>query len=392
MAEEAQSEGSATEDQRPEILVLSFRFCRGIEATGPNQSLLNMARALPEYRFRFIGSAVEGDTPGIWGQMDGLELLPLAPSWLGRRGLRSAIRDSDARLILLNSFFDPRLSLPVLMMRRFGRIPRIPVLLAPRGEFFPPALAIKPGRKRLHIQMVRRLGLLKKVSIQATSEEEAARIREVLPFAERILLGPNVRSLSEPPPPHRPRAPGEPLRIAFVGRISPIKNLDFAIRAIARSGIAAVFDIYGPAVDPDYFAHCRAVADEVTTPQLTVNWRGEIPNREIMNALAAHDLLFQPSASENYGHAIVEAMLAGTPVLTSDGTPWRGLEAAGAGWDLPLADKEAFARALRESAGLASEAALAKRVRTRSWAEQRLDLPNSLALLRDCLEQAMRYR
>ena len=391
MAEEAQSAGSATEDRRPEILVLSFRFCRGIEATGPNQSLLNMARALPEYRFRFIGTAVEGDRPGIWGRMEGLELLPLAPSWLGRRGLRSAIRNSKARLILLNSFFDPRLSLPVLMMRRFGLIPRIPLLLAPRGEFFPPALAIKPARKRFHIEMVRRLGLLKKVSIQATSEEEAARIREVIPFAERILLGPNVRVPAEPPP-HLPRAPGKPLRIAFVGRIAPIKNLDFAIRTIARSKIAAVFDIYGPAVDPIYLAHCRAVAEEVSTPQLTVNWRGEIPNREIMNALAAHDLLFQPSASENYGHAIVEALLAGTPVLISDGTPWRGLEAAGVGWDLPLSDPEAFARALRETAGLSSEAALTKRDRTRSWTEQRLDLPNSLALLRDCLEQAMRYR
>jgi hypothetical protein len=30
--------------------------------------------------------------------------------------------------------------------------------------------------------------------------------------------------------------------------------------------------------------------------------------------------------------------LSGCPVLISDRTPWRGLEAQGAGWDLPLED------------------------------------------------------
>ena len=75
-------------DPRPEILVLSFRLSRGIEATGPNQSLINMARALPEYRFRFIGTAAKGDMPGRWSRIHGVEWLPLEAGPLGRRGLR----------------------------------------------------------------------------------------------------------------------------------------------------------------------------------------------------------------------------------------------------------------------------------------------------------------
>ena len=375
-------------DTRPEILVLSFRFSRGIEATGPNQSLINMARTLPEYRFRFIGTAAKGDMPGRWSRIHGVEWLPLEAGPLGRRGLRGAIRESHARLILLNSFFDPRLTLPVLAMRRTGLIPKTPLLLAPRGELFPPALAIKQRRKRLHLQAVRRLGLLKDVILQATSEEEAARIRKILPFADKVLIGPNVRALPELPP-HPPRSPDEPLRIAFVGRISPIKNLDFAIRAVARSGIRAELDIYGPAVDPLYLAHCRAVADEVAGPRLEVRWKGEIPNRDVMPVVAAHDLLIQPSGSENYGHSIVEALLCGTPVLISDSTPWRGLEAEGVGWDLPIADEAAFVRALREAEAASSQAALEKRARTRAWAETRLDLPGAIGRLRACLDEAI---
>ena len=95
------------------------------------------------------------------------------------------------------------------------------------------------------------------------------------------------------------------------------------------------------------------------------------------------------SGSENYGHSIVEALLCGTPVLISDSTPWRGLEAEGVGWDLPIADEAAFVRALREAEAASSQAALEKRARTRAWAETRLDLSGAIGRLRACLEEAI---
>jgi glycosyltransferase involved in cell wall biosynthesis len=54
-------------------------------------------------------------------------------------------------------------------------------------------------------------------------------------------------------------------------------------------------------------------------------------------------MLFLPTTGENFGHAIFEALSCAVPVLISDTTPWRGLAAIRAGWDLPLQDPTAFA-------------------------------------------------
>ena len=53
---------------------------------------------------------------------------------------------------------------------------------------------------------------------------------------------------------------------------------------------------------------------------------------EKRNAYLRADLFVLPSLSENFGMAIAEALAAGTPVISTKGTPWRRLESEGAGW------------------------------------------------------------
>ena len=48
---------------------------------------------------------------------------------------------------------------------------------------------------------------------------------------------------------------------------------------------------------------------------------------------------------ENYGHTIVESLIAGTPVLLSKGTtPWDNIEDEGMGWLVPLSDIDLFVK------------------------------------------------
>ena len=63
--------------------------------------------------------------------------------------------------------------------------------------------------------------------------------------------------------------------------------------------------------------------------------------------LARYHVFLFPTLNENFGHVILEALLARLPLVLSDQTFWRGLEAKGAGFDLPLSDEAGFDSAIR---------------------------------------------
>ncbi|MEZ5591148.1 MAG: glycosyltransferase [Gammaproteobacteria bacterium] len=48
--------------------------------------------------------------------------------------------------------------------------------------------------------------------------------------------------------------------------------------------------------------------------------------------LESADLFVLPSFSENFGVVIAEALAHGVPVITTRGTPWKGLLQHGCGW------------------------------------------------------------
>ena len=55
-----------------------------------------------------------------------------------------------------------------------------------------------------------------------------------------------------------------------------------------------------------------------------------------------------PNEGDNFGHTMVEAMCAGLPLLISDQSPWRDLQARSAGWDIPLEGPARFTAAVQE--------------------------------------------
>ena len=363
---------------KPVVLVLLAHYLPGFRMGGPLQSIANLVRRLDaDFEFRILTSdrdlgddrSYDGIETDRWIPVGAATVRYVAPSGLSFTGLARLIRDTPHDLVYLNSFFTPRFTIRPLLARRLQAYQHRPAVIAPRGEFSPGALALKQSKKRAWMALGSAAGLYSDLTWQASSEREAADIRAALGRrAGRIHVAANLSAPLRPePPPHTPRAPGAPLRVVFLSRISPKKNLDYALRVLAEVKAPVAFAIYGPQEDSAYAAVCRAQAAALPA-HIQVAWHDAVAPAEVVETLARHDLFFLPTRGENFGHVIAEAMGAGTPVLISDATPWRGLAERGVGHDLPLADPRAFAALIDAAASLSPEAALAERGRVASHA------------------------
>lgn len=341
---------------RPIILTFAGGYLPGYKAGGPIRSLASMVDRLgDEFDFMIVTRDRDlGDTAAFpdvaldsWTPVGKARVFYRSPGEAGWRSMLSSLKGIDYDLIYLNSFFSSEACLRPLFYQRMGKLKKRPVLLAPRGEFSPGALALKPVKKRAFLKLARTMGLHAGTTFQASSEDEAADIRRVMgttciATAANISVACDLSGASAPGfDRFSPSALGEPLKGVFLSRISPMKNLAGALSMLAKVSCPVTYDIYGPIEDHAYWARCLELVAALPA-HIAVHHRGELRPQAVESVLSAYDFFFLPTRGENYGHVIREALSVGLPVLISDQTPWRGLEQKGAGADLPLAEPEAF--------------------------------------------------
>jgi glycosyltransferase involved in cell wall biosynthesis len=338
---------------RPRILVACDFYLPGYKGGGVLRSVVNTVTALGEdfdwsvlTRDRDRGDAVPypGTPCGGWHVVAPAEVMYLGPSRRGLRQLAAILRARPHDLLYLNSLFSPDFTLKLLLLRALGRLPPRPVVLAPRGELAPSALAIKPLRKRLWLLIARTIGLYRGLIWHAAGPEETAQIRGWFPRAE-VLEAPDI-ALPPGEPTARPPKQGGTLSIVFLGRIARNKNPAGAIALLHGLSGSVTLDLYGPVEDAGYWQECQQAAASLP-PNIRVVVHGALPHDQVAGVLARHDLLLLPSLGESFGQAIAEALAAGCPALVSDRTPWHELERQGAGWALPLARPELFRQRLQ---------------------------------------------
>jgi glycosyltransferase involved in cell wall biosynthesis len=136
-------------------------------------------------------------------------------------------------------------------------------------------------------------------------------------------------------------------RFVFISRISPKKNLPFAIRLLGTVSGKATLDIYGPKEDQRHWKTCQKEIDALP-PHVSVNYCGAIASAEVPGTFAKYEFFLFPTFGENFGYVIYEALSVGIPVLLSDEvTPWEDLQKRMAGFLPPLNDLNAWKRALQ---------------------------------------------
>ena len=344
------------------ILTTVRYYLPGFKSGGPIRTIANMVDRLgDEFQFRIITADRDAldDVPyanailGAWNSLGKARVYYIPERIRSARLLIRLIKETPHDLLYLNSFFNPVFTWVPLVARSMGLIPKRPVVIAPRGEFSPGALALKPWKKVVFQKISQQLGIYDGLLWQASSPCESADIRRVMgSSAGRIAIAPNVSpapSAFTPEPKKPALQTSDALRIVFLSRIDPMKNLRGALEILTRANHKVIFHIYGPIEGPNYWRECRSVMAGLP-PRVRVEYKGAVPHERVHEILAQYDLFFLPTFGENFGHVILEAWLSGCPVLLSDQTPWRDLASKGIGWDLPLSEPNRFLDAIETMA------------------------------------------
>jgi glycosyltransferase involved in cell wall biosynthesis len=195
----------------------------------------------------------------------------------------------------------------------------------------PGALTQKALKKNIFLSLFKFLGIHKHIVFHATDETEAGFIKDKFGVNVKIMVAGNY--------PGNIKYTGEKkknnhrLHLISVGLISPMKNYWEVLNALQYVKFELQYDIVGPVKDPEYWSRCLQIIGQLPA-NVHVNILGELPSDLIYNYLKQADVFIMPSKSENFGHAHLEALNMGLPLVTSYHTPWNHLQAAHAGLNI----------------------------------------------------------
>lgn len=338
-------------------LILFGHYYPDVNAGGPIQSLRNLTNSLKEHiNFFTIASDTEFGTDKIlnhiksdeWNNIEGVEVFFTDTTRLSVLSVRDHIIKNRYDSIYINSIFSWKFSIYILVLKKIGKLNDTKIILAPRGSFSEGALENSKFKKKLFLKIANLINLYEGVNWHATTKMELDDIKGNVHNVEKYDIIQNL--VLEPKLSLKKKIPkNNELRIIFLSRIHPKKNLYGALSILQNVEELVIFDIYGPIEDETYWDQCKRLIFELPN-NVVVNYKGTIKNEEVYSVFQAYHLFFFPTFGENFGHVIYESLISGCPVLTSDQTPWNDLEEYNAGFSYDLNFENKFVSAIKRIA------------------------------------------
>lgn len=313
-------------------------YLPGYKAGGPIRSCANLVGFLcKDYNFKIVTTNVDYNDTEPYKTVKANEWLLLEPNVqayyfskdkLTTTNVRALLKKTDYDILYVNGIFSFYFTILPLFFSNKVKI------VAVRGMLAQSALKIKKVKKIGFIYLAKLLGVFKDVVFHATSKEEVVDTRNF--FSNPIKYAPNLPRFNTDSStiPNTIKEQGK-LRIINVARVSPEKNLLFALSILREIKGEVVFHIYGPINDNAYWQRCQSEIDRMPA-NVKVEKFDAVESSQIHSLVAKYDLFFMPTLGENFGHVILESLTAGVPVLVSDKTPWNNLSDYNCGWHYSL--------------------------------------------------------
>lgn len=253
--------------------------------------------------------------------------------------IRGALKESDYDVYHANALWAYSSHATCSIARKKGK----PYILSPHGMLYPTALAIKRWKKIPMLQLWFHKDIMHAACLHATCRQEAEYCRQ-FGYKGPIAIIPNAVVFPEFLRKMRSDfglkdSFGTKKSIGFLGRLHPIKKVENVLYALdhlkrneSNMNIAESisFQIMGKYDD----AYEQWLKDEVKRLKLDdcVEFVGFVNGKEKYDRLSRLSALMVPSAQENFGMIVPEALICGTPVYASLGTPWNELNTCNCGW------------------------------------------------------------
>jgi len=286
-------------------------------------------------------------TSNQWTVIDGIKTLYCsAKTKLAHRIILQSIKEvKKCDVLMLSSFH----FIPCFFVGLYALISKKKIIWSPRGELFDSAIN-KNRFKKIYISLIK-IFFAKPVIFHVTSNAEKEKIQFYMGKNTKTVLIPNYMELPE----KEERNTNEKY-LLYVGRIAPIKALDNLINGLIKSEdfiksnykmLLAGFN------NGDYYESLLKIIVENNMSEKIIflgNIEGGGKNRLYANAY----FTFLVSHSENFGNVVVESLAQGTPVVTSQGTPWQMLNETNSGYWIEN-DVESIAKCVNEILQLDTE-------------------------------------
>ncbi len=358
---------------KPKLVICYNYFLPAYKAGGPIQSIAHLIRNVHEdYEIFVITSNTDlGEKepinviPNIWQDFENgkAQVIYLSKEYGNAFYIKKLIENINPANIFVNGIY----SIPFSIAPAFF-FPQKTIMHV-RGMLHPGALAQKPFKKKLFLSGIKLLGLHKKITFCVSGNKEKEFTQIVFGKNTKIAIAHNFPASFEAMEPIN-KNNGE-LKLLSIALISAMKNHAMVLEALSLVKSNIIWDIYGPIKDTEYWEKCKELIAKLP-PNIWVTYQGEINPTQVYHTLNNYHFLILPSESENFGHALYEAMVAAKPIITSNNTPWNFLYENNAGYNVELT-KESIANAIANAANLNQNEYNEKVIGVRNYAENAID-------------------
>lgn len=249
-------------------------------------------------------------------------------------GVKSALQSSDYDLYHANALWSYISHQTCKNARQQGK----PYILSPHGMLYPTALKIKTWKKKPMLWLWFNEDIMKASCVHATCQQEAEYVR-TFGYKGPIAVIPNCVVFPEGVSPElrkeaiKYKTSGKK-QIGFLGRLHPIKKVENMLYALSHIDKKTRDEIFFQIMGKYDDRYEQWLKDEVKRLGLEdcVEFVGFVSGKEKYERLSQLSALMVPSVQENFGMIVPEALICGTPVYASLGTPWSELNECGCGW------------------------------------------------------------